>query len=189
MLRLRVMARTVVVGAALAVGLGCTGAMTGAMNMAGIEMRFGSDAVHPPDFPAMPITDSKKKMSLKMTAQGDQINLPEDIPLPSDMPLEGVVIYDVPASERPDAVGQAMIQVQAAGFEEAENPPQPENEIKEIFVSTSDKAVFAIVGSESGEESTVVFVRLAPHVEPPAPDAKPKEAPAPDQEDEGGKHE
>jgi hypothetical protein len=176
MLRLRVFARTLVVGTLITLGLGCTGMMTGVMDLAGIEMRMGADAVHPPDFPAMPLTVGEKVLSLKMTAKGDQVNLPDDIPMPPEMPLEShleydieAVIYTVPAEERPIAVAQAVLQVLSAGFVEMDDPPPPEEGIQELHVSTSNKAVFAIVGAQDGSDSSVVLVRLRPAAAAEAP--------------------
>jgi len=185
MLRLRVFARALVASTLIATGLGCSGMMSGVMDMAGIEMRMGADARHPPDFPAMPLTVGEKALSLKMTARGDQVNLPDNIPMPPDMPLEKhlnydieAVIYSVPPAERPTAVAQAVLQVLSAGFEEMPDPPPAEEGIKELHVSTSDKAVFAIVGAEDGDDSSVVLVRLRPSkVDAPAEEGG-AEAPA-----------
>ncbi len=169
MLRLRVFARAAVASTMIATGLGCSGVMSSVMGMAGIEMRIGPDAKHPPDFPAMPLTVGEKALSLKMTARGDQVNLPENVPIPSDMPLEDhvnydieAVIYNVPPAERPSAVAQAVLQVLSAGFEEMPDPPPPDEGIKELHVSTSDQAVFAIVGTEDGDASSVLLVRMRP---------------------------
>lgn len=194
MLRLRAIARAAVASTLITVGLGCTGIMSGAMDLAGIEMRIGPQAKHPPDFPAMPLTVGEKAMSLKMTAKGDQVNLPEQIPMPPSMPLDETVEYDieaviyaVPSSDRPDAVANAVVQVLSAGFAEIEDPPKPEDELKEIHISTSEKAIFAIVGSDNGSDSSVILIRLQPakpevaEVEEPV-EEKPAEEEAPAEE-------
>ena len=184
--RLRNLFRTVTLSAALAIGLGCTGMMTSAMNMAGIEMRVGADAVHPPDFPAMPLTVGEKSLSMKMTARGDQVNLPPDVPMPPDMPLDKsiqydieVVVYSVPSADRAEAVAQAVVQVLSAGYVEVDAPPAAEGDIQELHLSTNEasKSVFTIIGTDDGNDSAVVFVRLSPHSEE-APTGNAPTAPA-----------
>ena len=77
-----------------------------------------------------------------------------------------------------------VIAVGTIPLAEIEEPPKPENDIKEIHISTSDKAIFAIIGSEDGADSSVILIRLQPEKvemveeEPPAEEEPAEESPA-----------
>jgi len=152
----------------LVFSLGCMGSLN-ALTGLDLELEFGENAVHPADFPASPIAQGERLMSMSMVAGPDSLNLPEgmDVELPEDQEYRmELVTYEVDASDLQGELAKARAQVEAAGFvllsEGEENSGLQDIDSLSF---TKDGVLFVLMGTEDVSSTGMTMLRLTP-VEP-----------------------
>jgi hypothetical protein len=163
--------RAVFAGAMLAIGLGCGGALNGALQLAGVDVNIaiGESAVHPDDFPAKTPVKGVKAMSMRFNAPGESINMPPDIQMPDGVTFtEGtdyaldIVVYTVDSADLSSLCATAKEQVLASGWASKDASVNTDPEIKEVALFGQDQNLFVVMGTDDGDSATMVLLRSVP---------------------------
>lgn len=145
----------VTLGTVALLNLGCMGMVNGLTDL-DLEMAMEENAVHPADFLVGPPASGKKVLSMGMSAEADNLNLPDDVNL--DIPPGTVYRMELITYEGVDLSTEfpaAKSRLEGADFE-----LQPNNDDPDVAVYIRD-ATFFLVVTESTDNS-FTLIRLAP---------------------------
>lgn len=151
---------------------GCMGAVNGMFDL-DIDMQFAEDAVHPADFPVTPPAGGEKLFSMGMTADSENINLPQGVDVDMsefDRVRMDMISYGL---ADPDAgAAKAVEELTAAGYGSA--PSKDGN----VATYRKDATLFVIATSVDGDQPSLNFIRLVPRASADAATEAPADAPA-----------
>lgn len=137
--------------------LGCMGLVNDLTGL-DIELAMGENAVHPADFPVRPPTSGTPSMSMAMTAEADNLNLPDDAKI--ELPPGTFYRMELIAYEHDDPTGE--FEAATKTLADAGWTPAPQDETPELRLYTKDGAFFALIASDDPAGSSWSLMRLKP---------------------------
>ncbi|MCB9691805.1 MAG: hypothetical protein H6736_08320 [Alphaproteobacteria bacterium] len=162
-MRARLAGWVAAVSTVVVLNLGCMG-MVNELSGLDIQMAMEENAVHPADFPLGPPSSGKKAMSMGITADADNMNLPDGVKV--DLPPGTKYRMEMVLYEHPDP--SAELAASAAKLEGEGWTVLPQNENPEVKIYMKEGTFFILVEGNDGSEKTWSLIRLKP---------KPPEAP------------